>query len=428
MFKTKTENFEQIGNLDGAVYNKVSHGRRLNMKNIIPNRDARRLFIYLHGLSDPRDKTRVNGELSKLIESFGFVQIDSIKVLERAHHHILFSRYRSYKRDWLKVQLEKERTLFENWTHDASIIPTAFFPYWKLRFDRAYEKLTVSKWWQKRIGENADATCKRVLDHVAEHGPLRSRDIKFDCNQGRTSNENWWGWNPTKAALVFLWRTGKLAVSGRHNFEKIYDLTTNVIPRQFLEFNPSLEEYTRWQCASALERIGFGSHTEIARYWNGITPGEAKTWCLASEGSCVTEIEIEDAEGNFFKSWAKPDIFDRLGDAPEAPNRIRFLSPFDPMIRDRKRTKRLFGFDFKIEIFVPDKKREFGYYVCPVLEKDKFIARIELKTDFPRKCLVVEGFWLEADIQLTKTRKISIEAELMRWMKFMGLNKVEWRI
>ena len=111
---------------------------------------------------------------------------------------------------------------------------------------------------------------------------------------------------------------------------------------------------------------------------------------------------------------------------PEPPKRVRFLSPFDPLIRDRKRTQRLFGFDFKIEIFIPEKKREYGYYVCPVLEGAEFIGRIELKSNKGSSCLVVKGLWLEAGIVLTKSLRRKIEDELYRWKKFMALNAVEW--
>ena len=137
-------------------------------------------------------------------------------------------------------------------------------------------------------------------------------------------------------------------------------------------------------------------------------------------------MEIEDAEGNPRQIYARVDIAELLEMVPEPPKRVRFLSPFDPLIRDRKRTQRLFGFDFKIEIFIPEKKREYGYYVCPVLEGAEFIGRIELKSNKGSSCLVVKGLWLEAGIVLTKSLRRKIEDELYRWKKFMALNAVEW--
>ncbi|MBH67621.1 MAG: hypothetical protein CMM58_04640 [Rhodospirillaceae bacterium] len=396
------------------------------MRDSISNTDARRLFMHLHRLSDPRDKTKGCNNLPDLINSIGFAQIDSIRTVERAHHHIIFSRCQSYQREWLKIHLEKKRTLFENWTHDASIIPMAFFPYWKVRFERAHSKIISSPWWLKRIGQNADSTCRAVLNYVAENGPVKARDIKTDFNGRGVSKGNWWGWHPGKAALVFLWRTGKLAVAGRKNFEKIYDLTENVIPKKFLDIYPSEEEYLGWNCLTAMERIGFGSHSEIAKYWDGITATEAGVWCKDSKNNYIREIKIEDTMGDTYSSWAHVDIFEWLKKVPEPPGHIRFISPFDPLIRDRKRTKRLFGFDFKIEIFVPEEKREFGYYVYPILEKDRFIGRIEFKANITTGTLEVRGLWLEVGIEYTKTRKSKIEAELRRWKKFIGLKSIEW--
>lgn len=398
------------------------------MNDRISNADARRLFLYLHGLSDLKDRKYEDHHLPHMINKIGFVQIDSIKTVERAHHHILFSRLKSYERTWLKKHLEDEGTLFENWTHDASIIPMVFFPYWRPRFKRAEEKINKSKWWRKRIGNDPDAICSEVLNYIETNGPARARDIKLpnDMSTREFESETWWGWNPSKAALVFLWRTGQLAVKGRENFQKVYDLTKNVIPKNILELEPTLEDFVSWNCTTALDRIGFGTESEIARYWDGITVEEAKIWCGENGRNSIRKMEIEDAEGNPRQIYARVDIAELLEMVPEPPKRVRFLSPFDPLIRDRKRTQRLFGFDFKIEIFIPEKKREYGYYVCPVLEGAEFIGRIELKSNKGSSCLVVKGLWLEAGIVLTKSLTRKIEDELYRWKKFMALNAVEW--
>lgn len=398
------------------------------MTDKISNTDARRLFLYLHGLSDLKDREREDHDLPKMINRMGFVQIDSIKTVERAHHHILFSRHRSYKREWLKKHLENDRTLFENWTHDASIIPMTFFPYWRARFDRAKEKISRSKWWLKRIGSEPDKICSEVLNYVETNGPVRARDVRVasDISNQKSESGSWWGWNPSKAALVFLWRTGQLAVAGRKNFQKVYDVTKNVVPKTILELEPTLEDFISWNCTTALERIGFGTESEIARFWNGISVGEARSWCQEKGRNSLKKIEIEDAEGNWRKVYARVDITELATMLPDPPKRVRFLSPFDPLIRDRKRTQRLFGFDFKIEIFIPERKREFGYYVCPILEGERFIGRIELKSHRESSRLTVKGLWLESGIILTKGLKKRIEDELNRWKNFMALNTVEW--
>ena len=344
------------------------------MRNELTNSDARRLFLFLHGLSGSLKDKDNKEALPGIIKRIGFVQIDSIKTVERAHHHILFSRCNSYDYAWLDYHLEEKRSLFENWTHDASIIPLEFFPYWGHRFSRTRDKLVGSRWWKNRMGNDPDEICRRVLNHIEQTGAAKSRNLRWNRDdefpdKSRKSS-SWWGWNPSKAALVFLWRTGKLAVAKREGFQKVYDLTERVIPDMYRNVKYSEQEYIDWNCTTAIENIGFGSHSEIANYWEGVTPQEAKTWCEKFPNNYIMKIEIEMKDGEKVLSWAHPDIFAWLQMVPDPPNIVRFLSPFDPLIRDRKRTQRLFGFDFKIEIYVPQSKRVYGYYVYPMLERD----------------------------------------------------------
>lgn len=399
------------------------------MRNELTNSDARRLFLFLHGLSGSLKDKDNKEALPGIIKRIGFVQIDSIKTVERAHHHILFSRCNSYDYAWLDYHLEEKRSLFENWTHDASIIPMEFFPYWGHRFLRTRDKLVGSRWWKNRMGNDPDEICRRILNHIEQKGAAKSRDLRWNWDDEfpdkSKKSSSWWGWNPSKAALVFLWRTGKLAVAKREGFQKVYDLTERVIPDMYRNLKYSEQEYIDWNCTTAIENIGFGSHSEIANYWEGVTPQEAKTWCEKSPNNYIMKIEIEMKDGEKVLSWAHPDIFAWLQMVPDPPNIVRFLSPFDPLIRDRKRTQRLFGFDFKIEIYVPQSKRVYGYYVYPMLERDRFIGRIEMKSDKKSHSLIVCGFWLESGVKLTKMRQKMIESELHRWRTLLGLRQIK---
>ena len=399
------------------------------MTTLLTNSDARRLFLFLHGLSGWLNNVEDKAALPGIIKQIGFVQIDSIKIVERAHHHILFSRSNFYDHTWLDYHLEEKRTLFENWTHDASIIPIEFFPYWGHRFSRAHDKLVGSRWWNKRMGDNPGKLCQRVLDYVEKNGATKSRDLRHgnrDSSSKRLEEKtSWWGWNPSKATLVFLWRTGRLAVAKREGFQKSYDLTERVVPDIYRNIEHSEEEYINWNCMTAIENIGFGSHAEIANYWEGISPQEAKNWCNKSLNNYIMTTQVETVDGEAVLSWAHPDIFAWVDKLPDPPNIVRFLSPFDPLIRDRKRVRRLFGFDFKIEIYIPELKRVYGYYVYPILEKDKFIGRIEMKVDRRSSSLIVHGFWLEIGFKLTKQRQKKIESELHRWRAFLNLDYIK---
>ena len=192
---------------------------------LIPNRQARRLFLHLQGLSAPPRAKLDRPGLLGLIENLGFVQVDSINTVERAHHMILFARNQTYRKDHLARLLERDRGLFENWTHDASIIPTAFYPWWQQRFARDAERLRAR--WREWRREGFEHMLDDILDHVRAEGPAMARHLRRPQD---ASAEGWWDWHPSKTALEYLWRTGALAVCRREGFQKVYDLTERVIP------------------------------------------------------------------------------------------------------------------------------------------------------------------------------------------------------
>jgi uncharacterized protein YcaQ len=388
------------------------------MTNLVSNSDARRVFLAKQGLSAPPNRALTKAGLLQLIHDIGFVQVDSIQTVERAHHQILFSRNQTYRREHLTALLEKDGALFENWTHDASILPSAFFKYWKHKFHREEEEIVER--WRKWRGEGFEASFAETYERVAKDGAILARDMKAD---GHVSG-GWWNWHPNKTALEYFWRTGKFAIAGRSNFQKIYDLTERVIPAEFREPEVSREEFVDWACRSALTRLGFATHGEIAAFWDLLSPDEAKAWVAAHRDE-LTDVLVEPALGGKPRpSWALPDFLPTLADHPEAPARIRVLSPFDPMIRDRNRTERLFGFFYRIEVFVPEPKREYGYYVFPLLEGDRLIGRIDMKADRKKGTLDVRRLWLEPRVKPSTGRLERLEAELERVARFAGLETV----
>jgi uncharacterized protein len=401
------------------------------MTDRLSNTDAKRVFLWLHGLSDLGSTPLRRGDVAAMVERIGFVQIDSIRTVERAHHHIMFSRAGAYKTGWLDHHVESERTLFENWTHDASIIPARFFPYWKPRFQKAGEQIMARSWWRERIGDDPEKVCAQVLDYIAENGPVMARELKADNPEppeGFDPDASAWGsWHPSKAALVYLWRTGQLSVTRREGFQKVYDLTERVVPEEYRAHEPSPEEFTNWTCTSALDRVGFANHSEIAKYWEAIRPAAAKIWCEGPGRNSMRTLQVEGADGEVRDMFARPDIAEILDQAEAAPARVRFLSPFDPIIRDRQRALWLFGFDFRVEIYVPEAKRKYGYYVYPMLERDRLIGRIEIKNNREADSLDVIGLWLEPKVQMSKPRRAKIEAELERWRRYVGFGQVRWR-
>ncbi len=388
------------------------------MTNLLSNSDARRIFLAKQGLSAPPNRALTKAGLLELIHDLGFVQVDSIQTVERAHHQILFSRNQTYRREHLTALLEKEGALFEHWTHDASILPSTFFKYWKHKFRD--EEVAIVERWRKWRGEGFEASFEETYERVVKDGAILARDMKAD---GHVSG-GWWNWHPNKTALEYFWRTGKFAIAGRSNFQKIYDLVERVIPAEFHEPEVSREDFVDWACRSALTRLGFATHGEIAAFWDLLSPDEAKAWVTEHRDELI-EVLIEPALGGKPRSsWAFTDFIDTTDTYPEAPARIRVLSPFDPMIRDRNRTERLFGFFYRIEIFVPEPKREYGYYVFPLLEGDRLIGRIDMKADRKKGTLDVKRLWLEPRVKASAGRLEKLEAELERLARFASVEKV----
>jgi uncharacterized protein YcaQ len=392
---------------------------------LLPNEQARRIFLERQGLSSPPSRSLDKSALLNLIDKLGFVQIDSIATVERAHHMILFSRSQTYRREHLQQLLEKDRELFEHWTHDASVIPSAFFRYWKHRFRR--REAVIDERWRKWQGENFDRAFEETYQRIVESGPIMSREMKVDDHK----SGGWWNWHPNKTALEYYWHTGKLAISGRVNFQKVYDLTERVLPRHHYEPEVGHEEFVDWACRGALQRLGFATHGEIAAFWALVTPQEAKEWVDAHRDELV-EVVIESANGSRPRAaYALTGFPDHLGDIPEPPARVRVLSPFDPLLRDRNRAERLFNFNYRIEIFVPEPQRQYGYYVFPLIEADRMIGRIDMKADRKAASLDVRRLWLEPGVRASSGRLEKLEAELVRVARFAGVERVNlldgWR-
>ncbi|SMC64372.1 winged helix-turn-helix domain-containing protein [Primorskyibacter flagellatus] len=389
---------------------------------VLKNRAARRLFLDRHALAEAPTGSAKGADLAALIKRLGFVQIDSINTVARAHHMILHARRQSYRPADLAPLLDRDRTIFEHWTHDAAVIPTEFYPYWHLRCAR--DAAALGKQWRKGRPDGFEHKTQPVLDHIRTHGPASSSEVGKD--EGRSSG-GWWEWHPSKTALEYLWRSGALAVTRREGFRKIYDLAENVIPERHLAHRPTEAETINWACNAALDRLGFATAGEIAAFWAKATAAEAKAWVARGLASgALQEIDIEGTDGSLRRSVARPGIADAAQNAPKPPARMRVLSPFDPALRDRARAERLFGFHYRIEVFTPAPKRIYGYYVFPLLEGDRLVGRIDMKADRSAGVLNVAAVWPERGVRWTDARHARLEAELARIARFAKLEDVRF--
>jgi uncharacterized protein len=382
----------------------------------ISNHDARNFWLAAHGLaaSPPGGLDTV-----ALIRSLGFVQLDTIQMVSRAHHHILWSRNHKYREPVLDGLLAKDRLVFEHFTHDASVLPMEFLPMWQRQFRRMKERVERSSWYGGALEAGLLETVKR---RIAEEGPLSTRDFDTSIEGPREM----WQRPPHKKALDYLWYAGELATCHRDGFTKYYDLAERVFRPDLLAAQIPDHEQIDWLCRAALTRIGFGTLGEIRKFWAATDPHEVAAWAERDAGALVP-VEVQAMDGSWSKVWACPDIEARLSALSDPGPRLRILNPFDPAIRDRQRLKRLFGFEYTVEMFVPAARRQWGYYVFPLLEGSQFVGRIEAKADRAAGTLIILNHWHEPGFAPTRRRADKLDAELARFARLAGLDTVLWR-
>ena len=343
------------------------------------------------------------------------MQLDSIRNVTRAHHHILWSRNQNYREPMLWELLSEKRALFEHFTHDAALIPMEFYPMWQRQFSRL-EKKFGSSWY---VGtDQREISHDEIKSRIEIEGPLSTKAFETKIK----GKKDMWARPPHKKALDYMWYAGELTTSHRENFVKYYDLAYRVIPPATFQQKFTDAEQIDWLCHAALTRLGFGTVREVQKFWDACNLSEVKTW--ADNTNASVRIEIQNHDGSWTDALAARDIETRLANIQAPTSRLRIISPFDPAIRDRDRLKRLFGMDYKIEIFVPAAKRIYGYYVYPLLEGDKFIGRAEIKADRKKSVLTVHQIWLEPKTKWTSGRAKKFEAELARLARFIGVANI----
>ena len=282
---------------------------------VLDNAAARRLFLDRHALAEPPTGPATGADLAALIDRIGFVQIDSINTVERAHHMILWSRRQSYRPEALKRLHERDRAVWEHWTHDASILPIHLHRYWHHHFSRRQERM--QKNWAKWFRPGYEPQFETLLARIAAEGPVSTSDVGEGEARG---SGGWWDWNPSKTALEWLWHTGKLAVTRRDGFQKVYDLAERVIPQAHFGPVDHEGEMVEWSCDAALDRLGFADPSELRGYWGLITPAEAKDWAAAAlKRGEVIEVEVNGSRlGQTKRSSGPPRCAGRRRPRPRA--------------------------------------------------------------------------------------------------------------
>ncbi|HZV68203.1 MAG TPA: crosslink repair DNA glycosylase YcaQ family protein [Saprospiraceae bacterium] len=359
----------------------------------ISNAQARRIILSAQGLTKSNPFGAGLNAVIKAVNQLGYVQLDTISVVERAHHHILWSRIPGYEADQLEKAQYNKRKIFEYWSHAA-----AYLPMQEYRFSIPVMNAFRNK--EDRWPATSKADMKKVLKRIREEGPLMSRHFESDHKSG-----NWWDWKPAKRALQRLFLEGELMVSHREGFQRVYDLPENIIPSEIDTSTPTLSEYYSHLIKTTLRAQGIAAPKEIFHLRKSDTKIFTSVFHQLQEENIIVPVKV-DGQKNYFT------LPKYLNQNIRLPEKMMFLSPFDNLIIWRKRLKDIFGFDYTLECYIPSGKRTYGYFCLPVLYKDQFIGRIDLKAERKNKSLQIKNeFWNEFD-QPLKTNPLYEEALL----------------
>ena len=375
-----------------------------NMKTVLSLSEARKLALHSQGLLSTDPLQGKEGTLS-IIQQIGYVQIDTISVVERAHHHILWNRQPGYKPSYLN-ELSEEKSIFEYWSHAAAYLPMEDFRY----------TLINKKKHADRIAERLPDTSIRsfVLERIKSEGALQSKDFEHS----KKSTGGWWEHKPAKHALELLFIQGDLMVARRVNFQKVFDLTERVLPASVSKTMPTQEEYTRYLISSAIKAHGFASVEEISYLRGGdVRKSIQKTIKEMLENGEILQVVIDTNKQTYYSTDENLNSI-----KPSANKKTHILSPFDNSVIQRKRLQSLWDFDYQIECYLPAPKRKFGYFCLPIMTGDDFIGRLDAKADRKTKRLIINSLHIEKECTVDYS---AIADSIAGFATFNGCNTIE---
>lgn len=315
--------------------------------------------VHNQGLSGGGEKA-----VLKAVEQLGYIQIDTISVVERAHHHTLWNRVKTYQPAQL-ASLVDQKKVFEYWSHAAAYLPMRDYRY---SLPRKHAIACGEKHWHQKDLK----ITQMVLQRITQQGPLQAKDFQ---HSGRVKGSGWWDWKPAKRALEQLFMEGDLMVVKRRGFQKVYDLTERVLPAGLDTSMPNTDEVCDHLIIRFLTANGLGSPAQIAYLRRGMKPLIQKRCCEMLENGQLIQLTVNQRD-YFALPEIEHDLTRRL-----SRSAVKILSPFDNLLIQRKRTYELFGFDYQIECYLPAKKRQYGYFSLPLLWGQSFAGRLDAKID-----------------------------------------------
>lgn len=375
--------------------------------------EARRIAIAAQGLTMARPKGEPGrAHLKKVFDHTGLIQIDSVNVLARSHYLPVFARLGAYPQALLEdAAWGSRRILFEYWGHEASFIPVHMQPLFRWRMQQARRGEGV---WSgiRKYGEENQPFIRKVLAEVERRGPLGTSALE----EAGKAKGGWWGWSDGKRAMEWLFWAGLITTRTRKGFERLYDIPERVLPRAIIETpDPTKEDAQRELIRIAARCLGVGTETDLRDYFR-MGPQETRDRIAELvEARELSPVEV--------KGWGKTAYLAPGAKKPRKVEASTLLSPFDSLVWRRERAERMFGFHYRIEIYVPAEKRQFGYYVLPWLHDGGIKARLDLKSDRQGKRLLVQSAHVE-DHATPDEVAAPLMADLQAMAAWLGLDEV----
>lgn len=369
---------------------------------------VKKLALQSQGLL--KTKSLEKNQTLDIIKNLGYIQLDTLSVISRAHHHTIWTRFENYQESFINELLEKDKTIFEYWSHAASYLPMSDYRFSLIK-KKAYSE-GKNHWFDQ--DKNLKAY---VLDRIKSEGALQSKDFEHKSN----SVNGWYDWKPAKKALEQLFMEGELMIAKRKGFQKVYDLTERVLPKNINTTMPTIEEYCKYLIDSYINANGVVLENEISYLRNKIkTPINKEIKKLLKEGELIN-VSIEGLEKlTFLTTKNKLAELEKI----TSSNYLHFLSPFDNSVIQRKRIQRFFNFDYMIECYLPEPKRKYGYFTLPILFNDNFVGRFDPKANRNEKTFYVKSIHFEEGFKPNELFNNLFVEKLKTFAKFNGCEKI----
>ncbi|UHM89674.1 winged helix-turn-helix domain-containing protein [Rahnella victoriana] len=384
---------------------------------VISLASARTLHLSAQHLLKPVTRKPVASDVVQAIRDMGLLQIDTISVVARSPYLVLFSRLGNYPPQWLEDALSAGN-IFEYWAHEACFIPAE--DYGLLRHRMLNPQGMGWKFSQAWFDEH-QTDIQALLGHIAENGPVRSADFSAE----KKSNSGWWDWKPHKKHLETLFTAGKLMVSERRSFHRVYDLTERVMPgwddaSQTLE--QAAAEYQMLR--QSAQYLGIFKPEWLADYYRLKRINTKAVIAQLLSDDEITPVEVSGLDGVYYVHSRQYSLLQQAIDSGIRSTVTTLLSPFDPVVWDRKRASTLFNFDYRIECYTPEAKRQYGYFTLPVLQRGELIGRLDAKMHRKEKILELKSLHLEPGVAVTSRHARDIQGAISRFAQWQGAEKV----